>query len=254
MFYIIDAQSQAYLPSNVTFLKYRCPRCFPFFSIRYSANSHLATLCSRKTHGTVPKLHMRAKLISLYDLQTSWKCLARNSRLYVRALVFFPIKIKNSAKKIHRTGGKRRGVQCIHSESRFGWEKLLQKIKVFFRWSKVELCSVLPSVRSGAGKWNIIWSISRNDLGTKLGPSFILPEIYPPTENTYSLREILKFQNTLRILGFEVEESESRGRISAFQHFIRRRTRLFAAKGYFFGRIRIAKRKELGQSWIAPFQ
>jgi hypothetical protein len=35
---------------------------------------------------------------------------------------------------------------------------------------------------------------------------------------------------------FEVQESESKGRISKFQHFIRQ-TRLFATKGYFFGGI-----------------
>ena len=69
-------------------------------------------------------------------------------------------------------------------------------------------------------------------------PSFIPLEIYPPIANTCSLREILEFQNTqlvqtLCILCIEVEESESRGKISTFHHFIRQ-TRLFAAKGYFF--------------------
>ena len=35
---------------------------------------------------------------------------------------------------------------------------------------------------------------------------------------------------------FEVQESESKDRISKFQHFIRQ-TRLFSTKGYFFGGI-----------------
>lgn len=86
--------------------------------------------------------------------------------------------------------------------------------------------------------FHYLWDIAMDCLRADLPQSLDLALFHQKFAHSFQIPvPLLRFQNfkipTLRMLSFEVEESESSGRILLFQHFVRQ-TRPFAAKGYFF--------------------